>query len=144
MSETGQKTVPVEPTLEMLKAGYDALQLFFPEHTGHIGQLRVWEAMLAAAPDSIRLPQSNAALVEALRDAFPHFQNDEPVTPETIKKIGQEYFEMVMGWEPSKTEIEFFDQNGTTRTLVYEDGEDSGGWTIPDAADWEVSALANA
>lgn len=46
----GWQLVPIEPTLEQLQAGYKALKLFFPDYKeGHIGQYRVYEAMLAAS-----------------------------------------------------------------------------------------------
>lgn len=54
------KSVPIDPTNEQLKAGYDALKLFFPDASGHIGQYRVYEAMLAAAP--VPSPHTSAGL----------------------------------------------------------------------------------
>lgn len=72
----------------------------------------------------------------ALRKAFPHFQDDRPITPEAIKEIGREYLEMVMGWEPQKTEIEFADHDGNINKIVYEPGEFEAGlspaWVLSD------------
>lgn len=59
----------------------------------------------------------------ALREAFPHFQDDRPITADAIKKIGCEYLEMVMGWEPQKSEIEFIDHDGNTHKIVFDPGE---------------------
>jgi len=77
---------------------------------------------------------------QALRDAFPHFQDDSPITPERIREIGKEYSEMVMGWQPCVNEIDFTDQNGDTRKIVYDSGDHEAGiyagWTIPEDADW--------
>jgi hypothetical protein len=87
-------------------------------------------------------------LEAALREAFPHFQDGSPITAERIKSIGAEYLDMVMGWEPSKTELEFQDQDGDTHKIIYDGGvEESGifcGWIIPEDANWEVRALAQA
>jgi hypothetical protein len=62
------------------------------------------------------------ALCAALRDAFPHFQEDAPITPERIKSLGNEWHDMVMNWEPTKSEIPFVDSEGNTGKLVWEDG----------------------
>ncbi len=79
---------------------------------------------------------AQASLEPALRDAFAHFQNDEPVTPEAIKAIGREFQDMVMGWEPQKTEMEFADHEGKIRKIVYEPGDyETGihsGWVLDD------------
>jgi hypothetical protein len=83
-------------------------------------------------------------LCGALRKAFPHFQDDRPITPEAVEAIGKEYLEMVMGWAPQADTIDFQDQDGETRSIVYESGEPmgpSGGWCIPDDADWEVQPV---
>lgn len=72
----------------------------------------------------------------ALRDAFPHFQDGAPITADAIRGIGREYLEMVMGWEPSKTEMEFTDNDGNVRKIVYDSGDDtvgiSSGWVLAD------------
>lgn len=72
----------------------------------------------------------------ALRDAFPHFQDDEPITRESIRAIGREWTDMTMGWEPRQSEIEFVDNAGNMRKLVYEEGDASvgigGGWALAD------------
>lgn len=95
---------------------------------------------LLAADEVIKIIRSfdfaQTPIEAALRDAFPHFQDDAPITPEAIKGIGKEYLEMVMGWEPQKTEIEFADDDGNIRKIVYEPGEyESGsfpGWVLAD------------
>ena len=78
----------------------------------------------------------------ALRAAFPHFQNDEPIAPEAIKRIGAEWEDMVINWVPFKTTITFSDQDGKTRNLEWYEGEPEcgsfSGYVIPDDADWQV------
>jgi hypothetical protein len=79
---------------------------------------------------------SAGTIEAALRDAFPHFQSEEPITPEAIRDIGKEYLDMVMSWEPHKDEIEFADHNGTIRKIVYEPGDYevgiNPGWVLED------------
>lgn len=91
---------------------------------------------------------AQASIESALRDAFPHFQDDAPITPEAIKSIGREYLEMVMGWEPQKTEIEFADDDGNIRKIVYEPGEyEAGtypGWVLDDSASLPSAQPAHA
>jgi hypothetical protein len=85
------------------------------------------------------LPPSSAGTVEAaLRDAFPHFQDDAPITPETIRAIGKEWHDMVVNWAPVQYKITFSDQDGTERNLEWEAFEDGYGWVIPDSETWEV------
>lgn len=73
---------------------------------------------------------------QALRAAFPHFQDDAPITADAIRSIGREYLEMVMGWEPSKTEIKFIDHGGNLHKIVFEPGDYetgiSAGWVLAD------------
>lgn len=75
----------------------------------------------------------------ALRDAFPHFQSDEPITAEAIRSIGREFTDMVMGWEPQKNEIEFIDHNGKTHTIINDAGDYevgiNPGWVLADDSD---------
>ena len=61
------------------------------------------------------------SLCLALRESFPHFQDSVMVTADTIRGIGREYQEMVMGWAPFKTEIEFVDCVGHPGKLTFED-----------------------
>ncbi len=86
---------------------------------------------------------NDTAILQALRNGFPHFSHGEEVTPEAIASIAREWTEMVMGWAPVPTTIEFVDQDGTTRTLKYDAGEPdvsiSSGWHIPEDADWKVA-----
>lgn len=83
------------------------------------------------------------AIEVALRDAFPHFQDDEPITPEKIKRIGAEWQDMVMNWAPFRTELTFSDQDGETRKIEWLEGEPEvgmfSGYVIPEDADWCVS-----
>jgi hypothetical protein len=58
------QTVPVEPTLEMQQAGYNALKLFSPQEAGPIGHYRIYEAMLVAAP----APRSRGDVWAALKE----------------------------------------------------------------------------
>ncbi|MBO6755778.1 MAG: hypothetical protein JJ902_05595 [Roseibium sp.] len=78
----------------------------------------------------------------ALRAAFPHFQNDEPITPEAIARIGAEWHDMVVNWAPFKTEIMFFDQDGEPRKIEWFSGEPEAGcfdgYVIPVDASWRV------
>jgi hypothetical protein len=94
------------------------------------------------APEKSDLAQC-PDLVAAVRGAFPHFQEGAPITPEAIKSIGKEYLEMVMGWEPQKTEIEFADDDGNIRKIVYKPGEyEAGsfpGWVLSDDASPDTS-----
>lgn len=73
---------------------------------------------------------------DALRNAFPHFQDNAPITPEAILSIGKEYLEMVMGWEPVKDEIEFSDHDGNLHTIIFEPGDYEvgigDGWVLSD------------
>lgn len=72
-------------------------------------------------------------LKNALRQAFPHFQNDEPVTPEAIMKLGKEYMALVIDCGPQR--IEFYDYNDDKiKAIVYESGDSSVG--IQDG--WEL------
>ena len=57
----------------------------------------------------------------ALRDAFPHFQDDALITPEVIRSIGREYIDMVMTWAPVPKQIEFVDMIGHPGKLTFED-----------------------
>jgi hypothetical protein len=79
---------------------------------------------------------SSAGIESALRAAFPHFQDGAEITADAIRSIGREYLDMVMSWEPQKTEIEFADHNGTIRKIVFEPGDyEAGigdGWVLED------------
>jgi hypothetical protein len=113
----------------------------------------VREKMKQMAAEAGHFPSSAGTIEAALRDAFPHFQSDEPITPEAIRGIGKEYLDMVMSWEPHKDEIEFADHNGTIRKIVYEPGDYevgiNPGWVLEDdtldepqtAASPEISRL---
>jgi hypothetical protein len=65
--ELATKVVPIEPTLEMQRAGYEALKLFFPEAGAPIGHYRIYEAMIAVAPRFASKPADDGVR-EALRD----------------------------------------------------------------------------
>lgn len=71
-----------------------------------------------------------ARLESALRQAFPHFQNDEPITPEAIDAIGREYMALVS--DPGVQEITFVDHDGEEKKVIYDEGDRSvgiyGGW----------------
>lgn len=82
-----------------------------------------------------------AEIEAALRAAFPHFQNEEPITAEGILEIGREWMRNLMKG-PDK-EITFTDQDGNERKLVYERSEAATGpyyegYCIPEDADWSV------
>jgi hypothetical protein len=72
--------------------------------------------------------------------AFPHFENGEDVNPERIKSLASEWQEMVMGWAPSASVIDFTDQEGRMRRIVDAPGDweagISGGWTIDEDENW--------
>lgn len=71
------QTVPVEPTLEMQKAGYEALKLFFPhvdEAESPMGHYRIYEAMLAVAP-------SPAVAAEPVAWRWRYKAGDRPASP---------------------------------------------------------------
>jgi hypothetical protein len=79
-------------------------------------------------------------MILALRKAFPQFADKAPITPEAIEKLGEEWHEMVLHWEPSPTEIKFYDQDGIDR-LIVRDSSDDGlceTWGIPVEAHWIV------
>ena len=102
------------------------------------------ESIKAAQNIVLRLGESAreiAALKAALRDAFPHFQNDEPITAEAIKGVGKEHVDMIMGWAPVRERIEFTDDDGEAFAIVYEHGDfEAGipaGWCVPEDADWQ-------
>lgn len=71
-------------------------------------------------------------IIKALRQAFPHFQNDEPITPEVIIKLGREHLDLIM--DPGPQRIEFVDHEGKTQAIVYESGDSSvgigDGWVL--------------
>jgi len=79
-------------------------------------------------------------VVKVLSQTFRHFQDGEPVTVEAVRQIGREYNEMEI--DPGPQEIEFNDQNGDLRKIVYDKGDRSvginGGWIIAEDADWIV------
>lgn len=64
---------------------------------------------------------------QALRAAFPHFQDGEPITPEAIRDIGREYMDLLMA---APQPVYFIDDDGRNRRLVWEAGDSSVG--IPD------------
>lgn len=72
------------------------------------------------------------ALINALRQAFPHFQDDTPVTPEAIIELGREYMALIMDAGPQR--IEFVDHDGNMKAIVYECGDSSvgigDGWVL--------------
>lgn len=93
------------------------------------------------------LQQHHSRINEALRDSFPHFQSTcdaepVPILASTIRDIGREYTNMVVSWEPSVSQIDFVDQNGDTRSIIYDSGDPSvginGGWTIAETETWEI------
>ena len=92
--------------------------------------------------------QNPDKIEDALRSAFPHFSNDEPITPEAISKIGAEWTDMVMNWAPFKTEITFSDQDGKNRKIEWLDGDpDVGmfsGYVIPEDANWRCEPETDA
>jgi hypothetical protein len=83
------------------------------------------------------------ALRQALR-AFPHFENATThATPEAVAAVAKDYVDMVMNWAPQRGPeqvIQFADQNGDLRDLIWVDGEDDAhsGYAITDDATWEV------
>lgn len=89
-----------------------------------------------SADTAQEFPTALRQIEAALRDAFPHFQDGSPITPEAIRGIGKEYLDMVMSWEPHKDEIEFADHNGTIRKIVFEPGDYevgiNAGWVLED------------
>jgi len=95
-----------------------------------IAELEAADCLSPAALDS--------PIEAALRDAFPHFQDGAEVTPEAIKKLGSEWFEMVMGWAPVPKEIKFQDANGNDHVL-----KDDEGWYLDAAVidDHELTQL---
>lgn len=98
---------------------------------------------LLAIVDRLGLTVSSVTIDQALTQAFPHFQEGRPITPEAIAAIGKEYLEMVSGWAPVVTELWFQDQDGNTRKLVFEEGElGPGGWSMPEDAGWVVRTAA--
>jgi hypothetical protein len=78
-------------------------------------------------------------LEAALRSAFPHFEDDEPITPEAIRRIGHEHVDMIMCWEPQRDEIEFLDHDGKTHKIINEPGDYevgiNSGWVLSDDSD---------
>ena len=64
---------------------------------------------------------------EALRTAFPHFEDGGPITAVMIRAIGQEHREMITGWEPVKDRIDFADASGDTHTIIFDAGDDEVG-----------------
>lgn len=69
---------------------------------------------------------------DALRDAFPHFQDGADVTPEIIRQIGREYAAMLV--ERGPQEIEFTDHDGKSQAIIFEKGDSSvgiaDGWVL--------------
>ena len=79
----------------------------------------------------------------ALRSAFPHFADNQPITPEAIARVGAEWQDMVVNWAPFQTVVTFSDQDGNTRKIEWFDAEpDVGcfsGYVMPEGADWLVT-----
>lgn len=94
--------------------------------------------MIAAEFDRLAAPDCPSDIIAALVAAFPHFQHPSPgVTVEGVQKLGKEWLDMVMGWAPVVSVIDFIDHNGDTRQIIDEPGEFDegirGGWTLCDA-----------
>lgn len=68
---------------------------------------------------------ADSLIINALRQAFPHFQDGEPVTPEKIIELGKEYMALIMDCGPQR--IEFVDHDGNTKAIVFESGDSSVG-----------------
>jgi hypothetical protein len=64
----------------------------------------------------------------ALVRSFPHFDADpEKVTVERVRKLGDEYAEMMHTWAPFQRRIEFVDDEGNTGALEWDEGDPSVG-----------------
>jgi hypothetical protein len=100
-------------------------------------------AVLKAVTENVEaIVREHRQLRETLRAAFPHFQDDAPITAEKILEIGRDYQNMVVNWSQTPRTFTFQDQEGHNRTIEYCEGDTSAGvrpgWKIPEDADWRV------
>lgn len=89
--------------------------------------------------------RNNEAMFGAALRRFPELADANPLTLDAIAEVARQHETMLRNWGPIPFAIEFQDQDGAARCIVFEAGESSTninpGWVIPEDADWQAVSL---